>query len=839
MKSFTKSFATFCASLTIAAQGFAADPGAVKVHSHRAADGLEYAAISMSVDGIEQVARPHDHVVLFDTSASQVGEHREQGLSVLRAFLKGLPSTDRVSLFAVDLRCAPMTEGFVAPSTALSVGVENLEDRFPAGATDMLGALRHAQSLFTADRSKSVVYIGDGMGSATAVRVADYEDLYVSLRKDQIPVHGFAVGANLNLESLGTLAHQTGGRVFIDSYRQDKQWSTERLGTELAKATQAQVLYLDSLETSADLLPKSPLPFRSDRPTIYLGRGDTSGAKIQCQAGSEKLTWELPTTAQTAGNTYLYHMWQYANVGQGQINPLAGNEMLAAAQQSFEDRITVLEEQGQIALVKGQANAAAEIGFQIRELDPANVRAKGLIDAPNRPQVLLVQAEEPAEPGVVDPDPAASPLEGRATAQEQDLIAQERNRRAAREQQMQLRLDDAKQAALQVLRVDPAQAVGLLDELRIALKSATDIGADARERMLRDLSSFRNHIAGQAQIQQGRVESQAQRERLAEATQELIEHTTLLDQRMEQLVDRVRSLIVEFHEGNDDAAEAAEEVGRMVSSLRPGNPLGMATTTLSEAAGQLRQAERLRALRGDRFLATLHQVELSHVPFPDEPPVLYPSPAVWQALTERRRKWKSVDLKKNNPNEQRIYDMLDTTVDIEFIGTTLSAALQHLADTYQIPIVPHRTELEELGVDVESETVDLVISGITLRSALKLILQPFEATYIIEDEVMKITSSDYALTALQTRVYPVADLVIPIFPIGGGFGGGLGGQNGINGQNGQNGQNGFGNNGNRNNGNNNNNFFSLPVPAGDFSVAQAGKPSVFDNAAIEAAKKKP
>ena len=69
---------------------------------------------------------------------------------------------------------------------------------------------------------------------------------------------------------------------------------------------------------------------------------------------------------------------------------------------------------------------------------------------------------------------------------------------------------------------------------------------------------------------------------------------------------------------------------------------------------QLNQAFRLRQMRADKFLATLEQVELSHIPFPDEPPVLYPAPEIWKQLTERRRKYASVDLHKASKAEERI-----------------------------------------------------------------------------------------------------------------------------------------------------------------------------------------
>src|SRR5205085_2195733 len=54
-------------------------------------------------------------------------------------------------------------------------------------------------------------------------------------------------------------------------------------------------------------------------------------------------------------------------------------------------------------------------------------------------------------------------------------------------------------------------------------------------------------------------------------------------------------------------------------------------------AYNLREEQELRRIREERFLAVLLQVEKSHIPFPDEPPVEFPAPAVWQELTKLRK----------------------------------------------------------------------------------------------------------------------------------------------------------------------------------------------------------
>ena len=101
----------------------------------------------------------------------------------------------------------------------------------------------------------------------------------------------------------------------------------------------------------------------------------------------------------------------------------------------------------------------------------------------------------------------------------------------------------------------------------------------------------------------------------------------------------------------------------------------------------------------------------------------------------------------------------------------------------------------ELGLDVnEPGAVQGTYSGVSARSALRRLLSNvFEnsLTYVIKDELLLITDKQYAADRyLSIKVYPVADLVIPINPnsamggqggggVGVGGGGGLGGGMGV------------------------------------------------------------
>ena len=217
------------------------------------------------------------------------------------------------------------------------------------------------------------------------------------------------------------------------------------------------------------------------------------------------------------------------------------------------------------------------------------------------------------------------------------------------------------------------------------------------------------------------------------------------------------------------------------------------------------KAYRLKNLRQDRFLEVLYQVELSHVPFPDEPPIIYPSPDVWRALSlTRKRKYESVSLRNEKPSEKWLERMLDEPVKslsfpgenpltdiLDQIGShftaTYGAAGGGAGADYRMTILPDVGALEEDSVVLADVTIkDIELDGITLRNALAIILSQTdpELTYMIRNEVMFITTKAFAEADAQlaTRVYQVGDLVIPPVDLGGGGqgqgGGQIGGQGG-------------------------------------------------------------
>lgn len=104
--------------------------------------------------------------------------------------------------------------------------------------------------------------------------------------------------------------------------------------------------------------------------------------------------------------------------------------------------------------------------------------------------------------------------------------------------------------------------------------------------------------------------------------------------------------------------------------------------------------------------------------------------------------------------EKQIVEKLNAPITIEFIANPLSDVADFLSEQLAIPVLLDQKALKEIGVSPDEE-IELVISNVSCRSALNLLLREHDLTYVIRDETLQITSVDVADSLLETRVYDV------------------------------------------------------------------------------------
>jgi RNA polymerase sigma factor (sigma-70 family) len=103
--------------------------------------------------------------------------------------------------------------------------------------------------------------------------------------------------------------------------------------------------------------------------------------------------------------------------------------------------------------------------------------------------------------------------------------------------------------------------------------------------------------------------------------------------------------------------------------------------------------------------------------------------------------------------EHKILEALERTTRIDFVDEPLADAISFLKELHGIQILVDQAALDELGISTDA-TVNLQVSDISLRSALKHLLRNLGLTYTVRDEVMLITTPEANEKQLFVRLYP-------------------------------------------------------------------------------------
>jgi RNA polymerase sigma factor (sigma-70 family) len=118
------------------------------------------------------------------------------------------------------------------------------------------------------------------------------------------------------------------------------------------------------------------------------------------------------------------------------------------------------------------------------------------------------------------------------------------------------------------------------------------------------------------------------------------------------------------------------------------------------------------------------------------------------------------DYRPRNRNFERIQAALESETTIEFPGNPLRDVMEYTSQIHSIQIRIDEQALADSGISSDEE-VSLVLTGVTLQSAMDLILESVAGVpldYIVDDEILKITTREKADQFLETRVYSVRDL---------------------------------------------------------------------------------
>jgi hypothetical protein len=101
--------------------------------------------------------------------------------------------------------------------------------------------------------------------------------------------------------------------------------------------------------------------------------------------------------------------------------------------------------------------------------------------------------------------------------------------------------------------------------------------------------------------------------------------------------------------------------------------------------------------------------------------------------------------------------------DFKFVEEPLCDAAARISEMAGVPIMLDTRAMDDVGLGCDTP-ITFNASGLTVSQALKHVLRELDLTHLAEDNVLLITTPEEAETRLQTRIYPVVDLVAGMRP---------------------------------------------------------------------------
>jgi len=114
---------------------------------------------------------------------------------------------------------------------------------------------------------------------------------------------------------------------------------------------------------------------------------------------------------------------------------------------------------------------------------------------------------------------------------------------------------------------------------------------------------------------------------------------------------------------------------------------------------------------------------------------------------------------QDNSAAETIRAALAKGLDLEFVEESLSDVVDYIHSACGIACRIDARALNDVGVSADTPITGR-FKGISLRSALRLLLRDVELTYVIRDGVLSITTPEEAESNLTVGIYPLGDLVV-------------------------------------------------------------------------------
>jgi general secretion pathway protein D len=227
--------------------------------------------------------------------------------------------------------------------------------------------------------------------------------------------------------------------------------------------------------------------------------------------------------------------------------------------------------------------------------------------------------------------------------------------------------------------------------------------------------------------------------------------------------EKIAQMVDEYNRQVDEQRyEEAQVTANKAAELFPKEPVVQQMVLMSKFIYRKHFNDQLKDEKERAFVNELNNVEKSAIPGDSSNPYIMPDAKQWDKITRLRKDKYASEGRNRTEREIEIEKKLKTPVALSFKDAPLSKVVETLAKYADVNIFLDPKGLNEEGITTDMPITIDVKHEIMFKSALNLILDPLHLSYVVKDEVLKITSERMKDGEIYTHVYNVADLVIPI-----------------------------------------------------------------------------
>jgi general secretion pathway protein D len=224
-------------------------------------------------------------------------------------------------------------------------------------------------------------------------------------------------------------------------------------------------------------------------------------------------------------------------------------------------------------------------------------------------------------------------------------------------------------------------------------------------------------------------------------------------QKIADLTDKFNQLMEE------ERYPEAQVISKQVGELAPGTSIATQLKWKADFAMSKFRGDQILAAKERNYNTAMTNVEESSTPFDDNDPIQFNLDR-WQKVSAIRKK--GDEERRLSDAEKAIEKALLEKIDANFENRPLSQVIDYVGSVTGVNV-----HMDEVALRGEAVTSDYPVTlklnqPIALKSFLNLILSPLRLTYVVENDVLKITSEAGKGSTVYPKTYYVADLVMPI-----------------------------------------------------------------------------